>query len=144
LPFRALQVGDERCNRTTDGFYVGADYFPILDDEDPADVAVRDAFLSYFGGISFSGTPGALLLAKMARVVARHPGSVALFVGWLARTGRTIGVRRLLRHRHIRLVTFGMHSFMDAADVAPAWQAMQHGQISDDARIAETQQRLAA
>ncbi|MDT0261505.1 hypothetical protein [Jatrophihabitans lederbergiae] len=144
LPFRALQVGDERCNRTTYGFYVGADYFPILDDEDPADLAVRDAFLRYFGGISFSGTPVPLLLAKVARVVARHPRSVAPFAGWLARTARAVGLRRLLRHRSIRPVTFVMHSFMDAADVAPAWRAMQQGQISDDPRIAETQQRLAA
>ncbi len=144
LPFRALQVGDERCNRTTYGFYVGQDYFPILDDEDPADLAVRDAFLTSFGGISFSGTPVPLLLPKVVRVAARHPGAVAPFVGWLARTGRTVGLRRLLRHRRIRPVTFVMHSFMDAADVAPAWQAMQRGQVSDDPRIAETQQRLAA
>ena len=144
LPFRALQVGDERCNRTTYGFYVGQDYFPILDDEDPADLAVRDAFLTSFGGISFSGTPVPLLLAKVVRVAARHPGAVVPFAGWLARTGHTVGLRRLLRHRRIRPVTFVMHSFMDAADVAPAWQAMQRGQVSDDPRIAETQQRLAA
>ena len=46
LPFRALQVGDERCNRTTYGFYVGDDYFPILDEREPADLAVRDAFFT--------------------------------------------------------------------------------------------------
>jgi hypothetical protein len=144
LPFRALQVGDERCNRTTYGFYVGADYFPILDEQNPADLAVRDAFLQYFGGISFSGTPVPLLLAKVSRVIARHPSAVIEFVGWLARTVRAVGVRRLLRHHRIRPVTFVMHSFMDAADVAPAWEAMQHGQVSDDPRIAATQQRLAA
>ncbi|MEP6797749.1 MAG: hypothetical protein ABI890_06360 [Lapillicoccus sp.] len=144
LPFRALQVGDERCNRTTYGFYVGEDYFPILDDEDPADLMVRDAFFTYFGGISFSGTPLPLLLAKLARVIARHPRSVAPFAGWLIRTARTVGVRRLVRYHRIRPVTFVMHSFMDAADVAPAWRAMQDGQVSDDPRIIETQQRLAA
>ncbi len=144
LPFRALQVGDERCNRTTYGFYVGPDYFPILDEENPADLAVRDAFLTNFGGISFSGTPPQLLLAKVARAITRHPGAVVPFAGWLARTARTVGLRRLLRHHHIRPVTFVMHSFMDAADVAPAWQAMQDGQVSDEPRIAETQQRLAA
>ncbi len=143
LPFRALQIGDERCNRTTYGFYVGQDYFPVLDEEKPADLAVRDAFFTYFGGISFSGTPLPLLLAKVARVVARHPRAVVSAVGWAERTARTVGLRRLLRHR-IRPVTFVMHSFMDAADVAPAWKAMQDGQVSDDPRIAETQQRLAA
>jgi hypothetical protein len=144
LPFRALQVGDERCNRTTYGFYVGPDYFPILDEENPADLVVRDAFLKNFGGISFSGTPPKLLLAKVLRVVARHPGVVVPFAGWVARTARTVGLRRLLRHHHIRPVTFVMHSFMDAADVTPAWKAMQDGLVSDDPRIAETQQRLAA
>lgn len=51
---------------------------------------------------------------------------------------------RLLRHRRIRPLAFTMHSFMDAADVAPAWAGMQRGQTSDDQRIAATQQRLRA
>ncbi|WP_353649975.1 radical SAM domain-containing protein [Nakamurella sp. A5-74] len=144
LPFRALQVGDERCNRTTYGFYVGPDYFPILDEEKPADIAVRDAFLKNFGGISFSGTPPKLLLAKVARAVTRNPRVVVPFAGWLVRTARTVGLRRLVRHRNIRPATFVMHSFMDAEDVAPAWKAMQDGRVSEDPRIAETQQRLAA
>ncbi|MDQ2757084.1 MAG: radical SAM domain-containing protein [Actinomycetota bacterium] len=144
LPFRALQVGDERCNRTTYGFYVGDLYVPILDDRDPADLAVRDAFITFFGGISFSGTPRPLLVAKVARVVLRHPRAAALpFLGWVARTAHHVGVRRLLRHR-IRPVTFVMHSFMDAADVAPAWQAMQEGRVATDPRTTETQERLAA
>jgi len=144
LPFQALQVGDERCNRTTYGFYVGEDYFPILDERDPADLAVRDAFLTHFGGVSFSGTRLPLLAVKLARVVARHPRAVVPFARWLARTGRRVGLRRLLRHRRVRPVTFVMHSFMDAAEVGPAWQAMRAGQASDDPRIAATQQRLAA
>ena len=143
LPFRALAIGDERCNRTTYGFYVGENYFPVLDDEVPADLAVRDAFFTYFGGISFSGTPLPLLLAKVARVVLRHPRAIVVAAGWAARAARTVGLRKLLRHG-IRPVTFVMHSFMDAADVAPAWQAMQDGRISDDPRIAETQERLGA
>ena len=143
LPFRALAIGDERCNRTTYGFYVGDDYFPVLDEEKPADLLVRDAFFKYFGGISFSGTPLPLLLAKVARVVTRHPRAVVVALGWAARAASTVGPRRLMRHR-IRPVTFVMHSFMDAADVAPAWQAMQDGRVSDDPRIAETQQRLGA
>ncbi len=143
LPFRALQVGDERCNRTTYGFYVGERYYPILDEEKPADLAVRDVFFQRFGGVSFSGTPLPLLAVKVARVVARHPSVLAPFAGWFARTARAVGIRRVLRYR-IRPVTFVMHSFMDSADVAPAWQAMQRGQVSDEPRIAETQQRLAA
>jgi hypothetical protein len=37
-----------------------------------------------------------------------------------------------------------MHSFMDAADVRPAWELLQRGQPSDDPRIRATQERLAA
>ncbi|PZS36827.1 MAG: radical SAM domain-containing protein [Pseudonocardiales bacterium] len=144
LPFRALQVGDERCNRTTWGFYVGPDYFPVLDDENPADLRTRDRFFRYLGGVSFSGTPLPALLVKLTRVLARHPSVAVEFVRWIARLARRVGVARLLRHRRIRPVTFVMHSFMDAADVAPAWEAMQRGQTSTEPRIAATQQRLAA
>ena len=143
LPFRALQIGDERCNRTTYGFYVGEDYHPILDDESPADLAVRDAFFHHLGGVDFSGTRLPVLAAKLARVVARHPSVVGHFAGWVARRVRSIGPRPLLTRR-IRPVTFVMHSFMDAADVAPAWAAMQRGEDSTDPRIAETQERLRA
>ena len=41
-------------------------------------------------------------------------------------------------------MTFLMHSFMDAADVAPAWGGDARGEDSTDPRIAETQERLRA
>jgi len=41
-------------------------------------------------------------------------------------------------------LTFVMHQFMDAADVAPAWEATQRGELSDDPRVRGTQERLAA
>lgn len=37
-----------------------------------------------------------------------------------------------------------MHRFMDAVDVAPAWELTQQGIVSDDPRLRETQERLAA
>ncbi|MEJ7647444.1 MAG: hypothetical protein WKF57_00125 [Nakamurella sp.] len=144
LPFRALQIGDERCNRTTYGFYVGEQYFPILDDEDPRDLSVRDAFMKHLGGVNFSGTPVPLLLVKMLRVVIRHPSVVAAFAGWTARMVATVGPGRLLRHRRIRPVTFVMHSFMDASVVAPAWEALQRNEISNDPAVAASQERLRA
>lgn len=144
LPYRAIQVGDERCNRTTYGFYVGADYFPILDDQNSADLRVRDTFFGCLGGMSFSGTPLPLLVARLVRVVVVHPSVGVVFAGWTARMARRVGLRRLLRYRSIRPVTFVMHSFMDAADVAPAWEAMQRGERSTEPRIAATQERLAA
>ncbi len=143
LPFRALQIGDERCNRTTYGFYVGARYYPILDDEDPADLRLRDAFLTRFGGVSFSGTAPALLAVKVLRVVARHPGVALRFLGWAARRVRLIGPVALLRNG-IRPCTFVMHSFMDAADVAPAWAALRRGEVCAEPRLRDTQDRLSA
>ncbi len=143
LPFRAVAHGDDRCNRTVYGFFLGDRYFPFLDDEVPADLRVRDRFFRFLGGVNFSGTPAPLLAVKLARVAARHPSAVATFAGWLTRMVRRVGVRDLLRHR-VRPVTFVMHSFMDAADVAPAWAAMQRGETSADPRLAATQQRLQA
>ncbi len=140
----AQLIGDERCNRTTYGFYVGERYFPILDDEDPADLHTRDAFFRYLGGVDFAGTPLPVLLVKLARVIARHPSVAVTFTGWLARMLGKVGIGRLLRHHRIRPVTFVMHSFMDAADVTPAWQALQAGTTSSEPRILAAQQRLQA
>jgi hypothetical protein len=41
-------------------------------------------------------------------------------------------------------MTFVMHRFMHAEDVKPAWELMKRGETSDDPRIRETQERLAA
>ena len=74
LPFRALQIGDERCNRTSYGFYVGARFFPAFDDEDPADLRLRDTFFKRFGGVSFSGTEVPVLAVKVAARRRPSPG----------------------------------------------------------------------
>jgi len=143
LPFQVFQNGDVRCNRTAYGFYAGDRWFPILDDRQPVDLQVRDVFFRYLGGVNFSGTPIPLLLVKVARVVARHPTVISTFAGWAIRMGRTVGWRRLLRSK-VRPVSFVMHSFMDAADVAPAWQAMQRGEVLTDPVLKATQERLQA
>jgi hypothetical protein len=41
-------------------------------------------------------------------------------------------------------MTFVMHNFMDAAEVAPAWALLQAGVMSDDPAIRATQERLQA
>ncbi|MEP6981271.1 MAG: radical SAM domain-containing protein [Nakamurella sp.] len=143
LPFRVFQHGDERCNRTAYGFYAGDRWYPVLDDEKPVDLHVRDMFYRHLGGVNFSGTPIPLLLGKLARVTARHPSVAVVFLGWVARTVRTVGLRRLLTRR-IRPVSFVMHSFMDADDVAPAWAAMQRGEELAEPRLRATQERLQA
>ncbi len=144
LDYRIFEHGDIRCNRTAYGFYVGDTWFPLLDGQDPRDIAVRDAFLERLGHISFTGPPAALIAAQVARVVLRQPGTVAMALGWLRRTVRRVGVRTLLEHRTVRPVSFVMHQFMDAADVEPAWELSRQGRTSDEPRIRATQERLAA
>jgi hypothetical protein len=143
LDYHVIENGDTRCNRTAYGFYVGERWYPFLDADDPRDLATRDAFFRYLGGMVFGGTPPALLAARLARQAARHPRLVSIALSWLVRTLRRVGPARVLRHG-VRPVTFVMHRFMDAADVAPAWEMMQRGQIATDPRLRETQERLAA
>ncbi|HUP76642.1 MAG TPA: hypothetical protein VM282_26645 [Acidimicrobiales bacterium] len=142
LPYRAIEVGDIRCNRTTWGVYVGERYVPLLDDRVPADLALRDAF--------FAALPGTLLFAPRAqqtvrviRGVLRGPKVIPLTLWWVKRFVRRAGGLRALRHG-IRPVTFVMHNFMDARDVAPAWALLQDGVTSDEPRIRATQERLQA
>lgn len=144
LPYRAIQIGDERCNRTTYGFLVGPSYFPVLDDEDAADLRTRDVFIRYLGGVSFSSSPPAELAVKLLRVIVVHPQVVAEAVRWFARILRKVGLVRLARHRSVRPLTFVMHSFMDAAEVEPAWQLLQRGEIAIDPVVRATQERLQA
>jgi rSAM/selenodomain-associated transferase 2 len=138
-----FQHGDVRCNRVAYGFRLGDRWFPLLDGDDPRDVAVRDAFLRHLGAVTFTGVPPALLAVRLARVVAHHPSVVGVATAWLVRTVRRVGARRVLRHRP-RPLTFVMHSFMDAADVAPAWALTRRGETADDPRVRATQERLAA
>jgi hypothetical protein len=142
LPHAVLQVGDDRCNRTAWGFYVGARWHSLLDDTDPADLAARDAFFAHLGGVHFNA-PARLLVPRIARVAAAHPGLVWTALRWAARTVRRVGPVALLRHRVVPM-TFVMHRFMHADDVAPAWDLLERGETSNDERIIETQERLRA
>ncbi len=143
LDYHVFEHGDVRCNRVAYGFWCGDRWYPFLDGGDPRDLAVRDAFFRYFGKVNFTGTPCLLLAARIAVITARHPRIVTLAGGWAARAVRRAGLRRLLSHR-TRPVSYVMHQFMDAADVTPAWELMQQGQVSGDPRIRATQERLAA
>jgi len=143
LPYHLFEVGDTRCNRSAWGFYVGDCWHSILDDADPKDIAVRDACLRYFGGVYFKA-PLRLLVPRLVRLFLRHPHLVPIGIGWLLRTVHRIGgPLPLLRHRPVPM-TFVMHRFMHADDVAPAWAKLEQGEMSDDPRIRETQERLQA
>jgi len=148
LDYTVLANGDTRCNRTAYGVRVGSRWVPLLDGDDPRDLATRDAFFRFYGPVSLTGQPGWVSTARLARVAAAHPRVVPIVAGWLARAVRRGGgpgvvARAALRGR-VRPLTFVMHQFMDAADVAPAWEATQRGELSDDPRIRGTQERLAA
>lgn len=143
LPYEVFQVGDTRCNRTAWGFYVGDQWHSFINDQDSKDLAARDALLAYLGGVHF-GAPGALLAIRLLRVAVAHPRLVPIATGWLVRTVRRAGGLRHLWHEHPVPTTFVMHRFMHAADVKPAWTLLQRGEMSDDPRILETQERLLA
>ena len=142
LPFRVIQTGDERCNRTAYGVYVGPRWVPLLDDRDPRDHGFRDAFFASIGGANLQ-EGRALTIARVARGIARRPAAVPTALRWLVRAVRRAGARELLREG-AHPVTFVMHRFMDQADVVPAWDLLERGLLSPDPRVRETQERLQA
>jgi len=143
LDYHLFENGHTDCNRVAYGFYVGDRWHQVLDPDDPRDLRVRDAFFTYFGHVNFTGAPVGVLAVRALRVTLRHPRVLALAAGWLRRTVCRAGLRLLLLHG-IRPVTFVMHAFMDAAEVAPAWELLQQGALSDDPRIRRVQERLQA
>jgi hypothetical protein len=142
LPFRVVQTGDERCNRTAYGVYVGPRWVALLDDRDPRDHELRERFFASIGGADLQAGR-ALALARVARGVARHPAALPSAARWLARVVRRAGARELARHG-ARPVTFVMHRFMDEDDVVAAWELLERGRLSGDPRVREAQERLQA
>lgn len=144
LDHTVVQHGDLRCNRAAYGFYVGSRWHPFLSGDDPRDLATREDFFRYLGGLNFAGTPAPELAGKLARSIIQHPVLVVIALRWLARTVRRAGgLRAMLRHG-VRPVSFVVHQFMDAADVAPAWELMQRGEKATDPRVLAAQERLAS
>lgn len=142
LPYKAVQVGDLRCNRTTWGFFAGDRYVPLLDDTEPADLEVRDAMFAAFPR-SFLFVPRSIQAIRVARAVARRPRGIALAAAWARRAyARAGGIGQL--RQGIQPLTFVMHNFMDARDVAPAWDLLQRNEMSPDPAIRATQERLQA
>jgi hypothetical protein len=148
VAWQALQFGDPRCNRTAFGVRVGDRWVPLLDPDSPDDMDARDRALAHFGGINFGGTPPVLLVLKLLRVLTRHPGDAKVALGLVRRLVlRSGGVRRVCmaaRGGRVSPMTYVVHHFMDAADVAPAWRLMQEEQVADDPAVRATQERLTA
>jgi hypothetical protein len=142
LPWRHLQMGDERCNRSAYGVLAGGRWTPLLDDGDARDLRARDVFLGAFGGMDFE-RPRWSLAAAAARVVARRPNVLGVALRWAARFVRRAGASKLA-FGHPRGLTFVVHAFMDAAIVRPAWEALERGETAEDPAVRAAQERLQA
>ncbi|CAA9232387.1 MAG: Radical SAM domain protein [uncultured Arthrobacter sp.] len=148
VPWEGIQVGDPRCNRYSTGVFAGEKFSVLVDPQDAADIAARDTLLAHHGGIVFIGQNRWILVAKIVRAVLRHPADVGVLLGHARRMVRRAGGLRSLwdawRTKSLSIKSFVVHNFMDAAVVAPAWDMMQQGQISDEPKIREAQERLGA
>jgi len=148
VAWQALQFGDPRCNRSAFGIRVEGRWVPMFDPDSEADLIARDRALAHFGGVNFGGTPPLVLAVKVGRILARHPSDVKAVAAWVRRlVERSGGVRHVMsswRRGDIAPMTYVVHNFMDAADVAPAWRLMQAGRVATDPAVRATQERLSA
>ncbi len=147
-PWRAVEFGHPRCNRTAFGLRVDGDWYPLLDADDPVDVAARDWFYRRLAGIDFLHAPAWLVGARLLRSLVQHPAGIPVLRaygrGLLSRLG---GVRVLavaLARRRVKPLTLVVHAFMDAEAVAPAWALMEEGVEAVDPSVRTTQERLQA
>jgi hypothetical protein len=142
LPWRGLQVGDPRCNRTAYGLRVGRRWLPAIDDRDPRDLALRDVYLETFRGVDLGG-PQPLTTLRVIRALLGRPRGIALAAGWAARRVRRAGLVPLARHG-VRPLTFVVHAFMDADVTRAAWAATEAGETAAEPEVRAAQERLAA
>ncbi len=148
IPHDAVQFGDTRCNRTALGFMLGGRWHAFADMSIAVEERARDEFYVHLGGMNFGGTRPVLLAAKLIRSMAAHPSGLLVAARWARSLIRRCGGFRVfgsaLVHRRMTPMTFEVHQFMDAADVAPAWALMQEGTVAEDPAVRATQERLAA
>ncbi|MDP9890129.1 hypothetical protein [Pseudarthrobacter enclensis] len=148
IPWQGAQFGDPRCNRSAVVLRAGDTMAPLLDPADPKDLAARDRVLAHFGGMFFGGTPHWIVALKVIRALLAHPRDIPLILGFGFRLAtRAGGLRHVfaaLRAGKLSFRTFVVHNFMDAADVAPAWDLMGKGITSEDPKTREVQERLGA
>ncbi|UUL75602.1 hypothetical protein NG819_15625 [Pseudarthrobacter sp. Fe7] len=148
IPWQGAQFGDPRCNRSAVVLRAGETMAPLLDPADPEDVAARERLLAHFGGMYFGGTPRWVVAAKVTRALLAHPREIPVVLGFGFRLAkRAGGLRRVVsaaRAGRLSFRTFVVHNFMNAADVAPAWELMGKGITSEDPKTREVQERLGA
>ena len=124
LHYRALQIGDERCNRTAYGAYAATATCRCSTRTTPPTARWLQDFLAAFGGMDFDGAAAAASprgwRAASPATRARCRGSPA---GRGASRRAAGGVRARGGATAPRALTYVMHAFMDARDVRPAWEA---------------------
>eukprot|EP00898_Chlorokybus_atmophyticus_P001362 jgi/Chlat1/2226/Chrsp17S02777 len=150
LPYHMMQMGDERCNRSCAGVYVGSIFVPFFDE---GDEEVRDVVIKRLG--SFVSGSLWILFVKAVRAAMANPRDAAVALRWVGSfVQRAGGVHAIFRHG-VKPVTFVMHRFMDAEVVVRAWDALEKGVVlvggdedgggDESVRLLkETQERLQA
>lgn len=148
IAWRAVQVGDPRCNRTAFGILVGERWVPLLDPESGADLAFRDSVFERVPGLSLAADRAWISAVKVIRLTTTHPRLAVRSLAWARRfTRRAGGWTRLavaLSGRHVSLKTFVVHAFMDASVVEPAWRELKAGTRAEDPEVRAAQERLQA
>ncbi len=148
IPWQGTQFGDVRCNRTAVVLRAGERQAALLDPADQKDLDARDRLLAHFGGMYFGGTPHWIVAVKVIRALLAHPRDVPVILGLgqrlASRAGGLFGIISAACSGRLAFKTFVVHNFMDAADVAPAWDLMGKGVASEDPKIREVQERLGA
>lgn len=145
LPYSLFQMGDVRCNRMCACGILGPlgdpnpRIFPLFDDRCQHDVHCRNLIFQEFGNIVMMPH---LLAVKLVRTILTKPWLTIAALRWCLRiVGRAGGLWPVLR-RGIRPLTIVMHRFMDAKDVSKAWDLMDAGISTDDARVDEAGPRI--
>ncbi len=148
VAWEAVEFGDPRCNRTAFGLRVDGHWFPFLDPDEPGDIEARDWFYAHLAGMEFIGVAKSMVALKLLRCVVEHPSAIRVVVRYVGRMGARVGGVRVLAaalvRRRVAPLTFVVHHFMNAADVAPAWALMEAGVVAEDPRVRATQERLQA
>ncbi|GGI01135.1 hypothetical protein ACFFGR_18470 [Arthrobacter liuii] len=80
--------------------------------------------------------PAGFVAAKIIRALLTHPADVPVILQFGQRLAqRAGGLRHIFaaaRAGELSFRTFVVHNFMDAADVAPAWELLEKGVVSED------------
>ena len=138
MPYRMLQMGDERCNRTVWGVWIGDLYFPFLV---PGEERYRDAYIQYMGSFQF----GQDSIVELLRVIIAHPNLILIILGWIFIFWNRVGFWNLISNiKNAHSCTYVMHSFMDASVTQRAWELMQKNGETRDEEVKAAMERLQA